>query len=284
MMPLDGWAAAIVLAKLALYAGAALAAGGMLHRLTLGPGPGASARTVVAGALLVCVASLGLVALQAGLLAGRGLCGMADPAMLGFVIESRWGESTALRAAGAALLVTALVGAAAWRLGAGIAGAAAVVWSFSLVGHTSDSALLQAALGVHLLAVLFWAGSLWPLGVAARRLPAAEAAALAERFGRIAMAAVGVLVLAGVVVAAFLVGSPGALVGTAYGVTLGVKMLLVLGVLGLAARHRTALVPSLAAGAPDAGPRLARSIRLEAALMLGVFLATAVLTTLTTPP
>ena len=96
MMALDGWAAAIVLAKLALYAGAALGAGGVLHRLALGPGPGASGRSVVAGALLAAVASLALVALQAGLLAGQGLSGMADPAMLGFVLGSPWVDAAAL--------------------------------------------------------------------------------------------------------------------------------------------------------------------------------------------
>jgi putative copper export protein len=234
---------------------------------------------------LLLAAALALVALQAGLLAGRGPAGMADTAMLGFVLESPWGGSTALRAAGAVALIAALAGPPGWRVAAGVAGAGAVAWSFASVGHTSDGHwLLPAALVLHLLAVLFWAGSLWPLARAARDLPPAEAAAAAERFGRVAMAAVGVLAVAGVVMAALLLGSVGALLGTAYGLTLGLKVLLVAGVLALAARHKLALVPGLAAADPGAGPRLARSIRLEAGLMEAVFLATAVLTTSTTPP
>jgi putative copper export protein len=168
-----------------------------------------------------------------------------------------------------------------WR---GMAGAAVTAWSFSEVGHASESAVLRAALALHLVAVLFWTASLRPLRLAALRRPPAEAADLAERFGRIAMAAVGVLAVAGLVIAALLLGSPGAVLGTAYGLTLALKALLVAGVLALAARHKLALVPSLAAADPEAGRRLARSIRLERGLMAAVFLATAVLTTVTAPP
>jgi len=283
-MALDGWALAIVVAKLALYAGSALAAGGVLCRLALGRASGASGPSVVAGAMLAVAASLALIALQAGLLAGRGPAGMADPDMLGFVVGSPWGDSTALRLAGAVLLVAALTGPAAWRGAAGLAGAATVAWSFALVGHASDSVPLHAALALHLLAVFFWAGSLRPLARAATGMPSAEAARLAERFGRIAMAAVGLLAVAGVVMAALLLGSVGALFGTAYGLTLGAKLLLVAGVLALAARHKLAIVPALRSGDAGAGARLARSIAVEAALMAGVFLATALLTTITTPP
>jgi putative copper resistance protein D len=283
-MTLDGWAVAILLARVALYAGAALSAGGALHALLLGPAPGASRRSVIAGAGLALAASLGLVALQAGLLAGRGPAGMADPAMLRLVLESPWGESLAARASGLALLAAALAGPAAWRAAGTAAGAAAVAWSFSRVGHASGDAARQAALTLHLLAVLFWAGSLWPLALTAWRDPPGRAADRAERFGALAMAAVAALLLAGGVLAALLLGSLAALGGTDYGLALALKAALAAGALAFGARHRLALVPALRAGAPGAGPRLARSIGLETGLIGGVLLATAALTTVMTPP
>ncbi len=69
---------------------------------------------------------------------------------------------------------------------------------------------------------------------------------------------------------------------TAYGQLLSVKLLLVVGLMGLAAKNRFTLVPQLI-GSPEIATRLARSIRPEMLLALLILVATAYLSTLVGP-
>ncbi|MFK4046236.1 copper resistance D family protein [Roseomonas mucosa] len=177
-----------------------------------------------------------------------------------------------------------LVAAATWmgRPGAvvGAAGILAVAASFTAVGHTTQHHprwLLAAALVLHLVAVSFWAGSLWPLALASRR-GGPEAARLVEGWARAAAWFVGGLVLAGMLLAGLLVGSVETLVTTAYGWALMAKVALVGVLLAFAAWHRFRLTPALAAGAPGVGRRLAISIGWEIVVMVLVFWAVAEMT------
>ncbi|MFC0387233.1 copper resistance D family protein [Muricoccus vinaceus] len=137
-------------------------------------------------------------------------------------------------------------------------GILAVAGSYTAVGHTTQHgprALLAAALTVHLLAVAFWAGSLWPLALTSRRGGAA-AAHLVDRWAHAASWIVGSLVLTGAVLAWFLVGSLEVLLTTAYGWALLSKVAPVGVLLSFAAWHRFRLTPELAADAPGSGRRL----------------------------
>ncbi len=176
------------------------------------------------------------------------------------------------------------VAVATWagRQGAlvGAVGVVAIAASFTAVGHTTQHQprwLLAAALVMHLVAISFWAGSLWPLALASRR-GGTEAAKLVEGWARAASWFVGGLVLAGALLAWLLVGSVETLVTTAYGWALMTKVALVGVLLAFAAWHRFKLTPALAADAPGAGRRLAISIGWEIAVMVLVFWAVAEMT------
>ena len=155
--------------------------------------------------------------------------------------------------------------------------------SYTRVGHSLDGPrwALGSLLALHLLAVAYWVGALWPL----RRAAASPSAAgLMHRFGVVATGVVGLLVAVGASFAWLMTGDLGALLGTAYGWTLLGKLALVAGLLGLAAHNKLRLTPALAQGDPAAAAALRRSIGWEIALVALILLATATLTTVTTPP
>ncbi|WP_232480197.1 copper resistance D family protein [Roseomonas sp. KE2513] len=202
-----------------------------------------------------------------------------DPEIWTVMLTSRPGISVITTWAG--LLA---VGLATWigpgAMVFGAAGILAIAASFTAVGHTTQHqprTLLATALVVHLLAVSFWAGSLWPLALASRR-GGPTAARLVEGWARAAGWIVGGLVLAGAVLAWLLVGRLDALVTTPYGLALLAKVGLVGVLLGFAAWHRFRLTPALAANTPGSGARLAASIGWETLVMIAVFWAVAEMT------
>ena len=149
--------------------------------------------------------------------------------------------------------------------------------SYALLGHTTELAprpLLAGLLLVHLLVAAFWVGSLPPLAWAARR-DGPGAARLVENWARVASVAVPVLVAAGLLLAWWILGGVGELLGSWYGWALLAKVALVAVLLGFAAWHRFRLTPALAARAPGAGARLARSVTAEAVVALLVLWAAA---------
>jgi copper transport protein len=133
----------------------------------------------------------------------------------------------------------------------------------------------------HTTAVAFWVGALLPLHEAVGRLRKGSAP-IVQRFSRIAIGAVAVLVAAGLVIAVLQVGSIGGLIGTTYGLILLTKLALVAALVGLAAINKLSLTPSLARGEPGAAMALRRTIAAEIGLALSILVATAALGT--TPP
>ena len=286
LAPVDGLAILAVLAKAAGYAAALLAMGGVLFvaafRRLATPDVLALARKLAAGAALAGLLVLALrFGIRAARISGMGLAGATDPTMLGFVWQSPLGAAAIWRGLGeAAILAVLLPGAGLW---VALCGALAVAVSYAQVGHSlgEPRAALAALLVLHLLAAAFWVGALAPLR---RAVGGRGGAALLHRFGIVATWAVGVLVVAGAGLAWLLSGSIAALLGTAYGWGLLAKLATVAGLLGLAALNKWRLVPALAAGEPSAIPALRRSIAFEWGAVALVLLATAAITTVTTPP
>ena len=292
LAPLGPWALASILAKAAGYAAALLAMGGVtflaVFRAELAAGAAGAALVRDLRRLTAAAAAAGLLVLalrfgiRAARLSGIGVPGMADPVMLGIVGDGPLGDAAVWRAAGLALILLVLApgrGSAA----ASLLGALAVTVSYTRVGHSLGEPrwALGALLAVHLLAAAFWVGALWPLRRAAG---SPGAAALLHRFGVLAAGAVGLLVAAGASFAWLVTGDLGALPGTAYGWTLMAKLALVAALLGLAALNKLRLTPALVRGDPGAPAKLRRSIGWEMALVALILLATAALTTITTPP
>lgn len=291
MMELDGWAAANIVAKWALYSAAFLAVGSALFAITFGERAAALRPRLQTGVLLgtaLAALATGLqLMLQAGLLSGSGPMGMFDTEMLALLWETQAGDAALLRWIGLGMLMlAALLPRPGFIIGGSVA-AVFVCASFALVGHASSIPgwALPALITAHLLAAAFWAGAFWPLRAAALgATPLAEAAALADRFGRLAIWVVVGLIGVGAVSAYLLTGDVLTLLTSAYGRVLMVKVALVGAVMLLAALNKLRLVPGMLAARPDAASALARSISAEVALFAGVLLTTATLTTVMSLP
>ncbi|PWR02347.1 copper-binding protein [Meridianimarinicoccus roseus] len=278
-----------IVAKALAYA-ATLSAVGSVLVLALLPGLGAGGRDALrrTAALSALAASLFTVLrlpLRASFLMGGMWDGAMDPAILGMVAESPLGTSAALRLAGLALILCVL-----WRGRTGlwfaVPGALLASASFAFRGHalSEPQAILGTLVTLHILCLAFWIGGLAPLLRSLRTEPPALAGALAEAFGRQAVWAVGVVLLGGAIALALLGAARPSALASPYGQMFALKLLLVAGVLAMAALNRLTLTPALLAARPDASARMRRSIRAEAALIAGVLLVTAALTTVSSPP
>ncbi len=107
---------------------------------------------------------------------------------------------------------------------------------------------------------------------------------LLHHFGNVAAYGVAVLIVAGAALAWLLSGSVAALFGTAYGLVLLVKVVIVSALLGLAALNKLRFVPALRAEKRGAEIALRRSISMEMLAVVLILFTTATLTSVTTPP
>jgi copper transport protein len=164
--------------------------------------------------------------------------------------------------------------------------AVALVWGYPLSGHQATepnaTALGEIADWVHLVTAMLWVGGVltlalvvWPLAPDLRR-------AAFLRFSRIAVVLIGVLVVAGTVVAIERLPNVADLWQTSYGVTLLVKIGLVLVALAWGGVHHAFVRPRLERGEMPRG--VGRSLLGESAVAMTVLLAAAVLVNGAPPP
>lgn len=286
LSPIDGWAIAAIIAKAAGYGAALLAMGGPLFVLVF-PGASADVRQLAQKvAVIAALIGLAVLALRFGIraarISGMGVSGAVDPMMLGFVWDSPLGAAAIWRGLGE-LLIVGLLMRGVIGLSAALIGALLIAVSYSFVGHSLGDPrwLLASLLTLHLLAAAFWIGALFPLCHAAGQ---PDGARLLHRFGNVASFTVAMLIAVGLVFAWLMTGSFSDLLSTAYGWTLLTKLGGVAGLMALAALNKWRFVPALAYDATAAVPHLRRSIQIEAIAILLILLATATLTTITTPP
>jgi len=154
-----------------------------------------------------------------------------------------------------------------------LAGLAGVGVALAASGHASAAEpqwLTRPMVFVHGVGIAFWAGALVPLGLALKR-QTADAVAFLRRFSSAILPVVAVLAVAGTVLAVIQVQTPSALVGTAYGRLLLVKLALLVFLFTLAAVNRWKLTASAEAGATEVQRRLTRSIGVEMLIVLAIF-------------
>jgi putative copper export protein len=270
---LDG---ATVLLRAAYYAASLGAAGMGLflaafgHRLDAS-GLAHARRWLLGTALAGILLSLLALLLRAHVLSGGEA--LFDGAVWRAMMISRIGDAFWLRVAGLGFLTLA---AAPWPVVAALAamGALMTAASYAAMGHSTlfrPRQELSALVTLHLLAVGFWIGSL-PLLIRAARHGEAR---LIAAWSRAALAMVAVVFLTGGITAWLLVPRWDLLLAAWYGWGLIAKLILVFGLIALAAWHRLRLAPALEAGREGARQRLARSIQIEAGLALLVFWAAA---------
>lgn len=219
--------------------------------------------------LVGAVVSLGLQGLD---LLGLPLSVIFEPAPWTIALGTSLGPS--LLIAVAALAIGLLALRSSITKGSRALAAIALVGvglSLAASGHAATAppeVLTRPALFLHVVAVAFWLGALAPLAVMLRRSKQ-TALPVVHRFAGIAVPVVGILALAGLVLAIIQLESFAALVSTRYGVILSIKLVLVAALLGLAGLNRFRLTPALA---PDnaAARLLTRSILFEGVLAVGI--------------
>ena len=286
LAPIDSLVVLAILAKAIDYGAALLAMGGVLFSIIFAKRAEASVLRL-AKQLAISAAFVGLAVLavrfgiRAARISGMGLEGATDPMMLGFVWDSPLGTAAIWRGIGELAIVAILIP----RIGRWIAlaGTVAVAISFAQIGHTlgEPRAVLAVLLVLHILAAAFWVGALVPLRRAALVPTGTD---LLHHFGNVAAFSVAVLILAGTTLAWLLSGSVAVLFGTAYGLALLLKVAIVAGLLGFAALNKVRLVPALRAEKPGSIPALRRSISMEMLAVVLILMATATITSVTTPP
>ena len=164
--------------------------------------------------------------------------------------------------------------------------AVALVWGYPLSGHQATepnaSVLGQVADWVHLVTAMLWVGGVLTLAVVVWPLAPDLRRAAFVRFSRIAIGLVGVLVVAGTVVAIERLPTVSDLWETSYGRTLLVKLALVAVALAWGGIHHTFVRPRLERG-PVPG-RVGRSLLGESTVAVAILLVAAVLVNGAPPP
>jgi copper transport protein len=238
-------------------------------------------RLALVGAWVVLAVAGALALLfQAASASGLGLTSAARPSVLGDVLHTGYGRLwLAQGALTSAILVPVMsltdprprwglrpgTGVSALLvLGAGLAVVAALNGHARTLGNPR---LAVASVTVHLLAVAVWVGGLAVLvgvgGPAWRRLAGADRPALLRqvvpRFSRVAMVAVAVVLVTGVVNTILELATPGDLWRLTYGRAILAKIVLLGVALALAARHRWVVPKRLAGGDESAVGSFERS-------------------------
>ena len=270
------------------YLALLLLVGSLLFRLLVwrgGSGHEWPTRTLFAAALLGAVASAAGLLLQSALVAGVGLGDALDTAVVNDGLATKTGTVWAVRVG----LWLGLLALLTWgglpsrpRTLALAALTAGVVATMPLGGHAtthSPEAVLVAADVVHVAAAGAWLGALvlllvvyWPRGRDGDAT--GEGLAATARFSRLALPSILLLVGAGLLQSWFyLDGSPGELFGSAYGLLLLAKIVLLALIVFLAASNRRRLAGERGEGTT----MLRRAMRAEVAVAVLVLAVTAAL-------
>jgi copper transport protein len=267
----DSVAGLIWLARIGVYLGLFTGVGGVFFSAWIGRARAAS--NAIAAALAIglvsAAASLGLQGLD---VLNLTLGALVTPVPWRAALATSLGPSLLIAMAAMATGVVAQ-----WRIPSGVGRAlaalalAGVGLSLAASGHAataSPQALTRPAVFLHGVGVAFWIGALTPLVAMARR-PIPALLPVLNRFSRVAVPVVAVLVLTGLTLAIIQLESFRALIETSYGLILSVKIALVLALLGLAALNRFHLTPGLALAPVRTGP-LVRSMVAECAVVLAI--------------
>ena len=230
-------------------------------------------------------ASILRILLLAGSMSGE-IAGMFDGSFAGMILSAGEGRATGVRIVGLALLLSAFSAKRSFR-GAAVVGAIAASTSFAWVGHIHGMTPNTAAtllLCLHLWCAAFWLGALLPLLVIAKGGNAAQTAAAAARFGKLALRVVAVLLAAGVSLLLILIGNAAQFWASDYGRMMAIKLLAVAALLGVAAWNKLLLTPRLLKGDARAAQLFRRSLLAEMGFGALILLTTAAFTTLAGPP
>ena len=216
--------------------------------------------------------------LEAARMAGE-MAGVMDPAMQKMALLSPAGAAFVVRMLGLVLVAVGLRSASP-RLA--LVGTALSIIAFTLVGHTTvtpNHLSAAALLVIHLLAIAFWLGALWPLYLAAGTEQPSVAARAIDAFSAVAAWVVPLILLAGIGLIAVLIPGLSAF-GQPYGQLLLVKVSLFVVLMAMASMNKWRYGPACAKGETAA---FKRTVVVEYVLICVVLAVTAALTTFYSP-
>jgi copper resistance protein D len=284
-MMVDGLSAALrALSFVALFQAAGMAMFLALFGRRLSVSEAGTRRLGMLSALIAIVLTLAQYLLEAARMSGE-LAGAMDTSLQGLVLHSSTATALAWRLSGLILLVVALRGRGAASLTLSVIGIMLVIGAFALMGHTATHPqrwFLSLLLLIHLLIVAFWFGALVPLYRASSHEPAGMAGTLIDAFSAVALRIVPVLLIAGLLLAAFLLKSLAGL-RTTYGQLLLVKLVAFAALMGLGALNKWRLGPAVGQGNSQARATFRQSLAAEYVLIACVLSLTAVLTSFYSP-
>ena len=157
-----------------------------------------------------------------------------------------------------------------------------LAYTFTLIGHVFELGVFEKVLlMLHVLVMAWWFGALFPLRQACNERNYEQLYSLMDTFGKQASIAVSLLLVAGLWLAFQLVGNVEELFSSSYGQTLLLKLVLVVSILGIAAKHRLKLVPQLKNN--DGREALSKSISVEMIVAFAILTVTAGLTSVVGP-
>jgi len=305
------WEFASLICKFLLYFGTATIAGGSLCLWRFSDGRQKAIHFnlsyIILGALLGFQASLLNFLIQIGLINDDGFSGMFDWSMGSLLLDTQLGDVTIVRLACFTLVlisnvlfqrkVNSLTRPPDRRFYATVmavngATMLLLLFTFRQAGHVSVLSLTaQIAIGLHVLCMAIWVGSLCPLlvmtGILASSGDSGSLQSMMKHFGDLAIGVVLVLLLSGVLMLLQLFGSFGEVFSSAYGLSMLAKLTLVLGLLAIAGLNKFVLVPKLIDG--DGGfnregvGSLKQSIRSEIVVASLILLLTTYLSTIVGP-
>ncbi len=263
--------ALIWLARVCLYVGLFGGVGGAFFVSWIGRSPIGSGTVMTASiiGLAGAIVSLGLQGLDVlGLSLSRVLT--AAPWKVAFGTSLGPALLIAVAAMSAGLIALRRPSAGLSRALSALA-LAGVGLSLAATGHAATASprvVTEPAVFVHGVGVAFWLGALAPLAATLWQRPKASLQVV-HRFSNAAIPVVGLLVLAGLVLAVIQLGSLEALTETRYGIILLIKLVFVTGLLGVAALNRFVLTPALERDAKAARP-FVRSVTAECVLAVAI--------------
>jgi copper transport protein len=266
--------AAIWIARLAIYLGLFVGAGGamFLAWVQLGPASRAARLVCIVACLLGLAATIASVGLQGLDIADLPIARLASTSVWTSGVQGSFGLSAAIVAAALLLGLASLRwrGAAARALSLAALGGVGVALAAS--GHASGAApryLTAASVVLHGCAVAFWIGGLIPLGLALGG-EGESAATTLTRFSRAVPFAVAATLAAGIVLAMVQLSRLDALWTTDYGRVLCVKIGLVLLLLAIALWNRRRLTPRVIDGSGEGRRTMRRSIAIEMGVVVAI--------------
>ncbi|MER8828838.1 copper resistance CopC/CopD family protein [Mesorhizobium sp. M0938] len=268
-----GLRSAIWIGKVFLYIGLFLGVGGAFAIAWLAKGGRSGQRFVIAaifGGLVAAPVSLGLQGLDA---LGAPLVRLAQPGVWQTGLGTSFGRTVLVALVALGLGLLSLVGPRGGARLFALAGLAGVGSALAASGHASAAEpqwLTRPMVFLHGAGIAFWAGALAPLGLAMWRKPV-EATPFLRRFSQAILPVVAVLATTGIVLAIIQVQAPAALLDTAYGRLLLIKLGLLFFLFTLAATNRWKLTAPAEAGETEVQRRLVRSIGIEMLIVLAIF-------------